>query len=81
VRYLSDDHRHLVCLPYSIENLHIMAADLGIKRCWFHYRKQGYGHHYDIPLRRVAEIRAKTEHITGRQFLAIVKGEFDDSVP
>jgi len=31
-----DKHRHLVCLPYSIANLHAAAAALGIKRCWFH---------------------------------------------
>jgi hypothetical protein len=48
--YACDSHRHLVCIPYSIKNLHQMAAELGIKRCWFHKD------HYDIPKRRIAEI-------------------------
>jgi tetraacyldisaccharide-1-P 4'-kinase len=44
----------LVCCPYSIENLHRMAGDLNIKRCWFHKD------HYDIPLMRLDEIMKKT---------------------
>ena len=38
-----DDKRHLVCIPYSVQNLHRMAEDLGIRKCWFHKN------HYDIP--------------------------------
>jgi len=53
LEYYCDDKRHLVCLPYSIENLHIMALDLGIKRCWFHKD------HYDIPKKRIEEIKSK----------------------
>jgi len=34
--YLTDRKRHLICIPYSIENLHKMAKELNIKRCWFH---------------------------------------------
>ena len=30
MEYYCDLHRHLVCLPYSKENLHKMAKDLGI---------------------------------------------------
>lgn len=52
--YFSDLKRHLVCCPYSIENLHRMAGDLNIKRCWFHKD------HYDIPLMRLDEIMKKT---------------------
>lgn len=72
MRYLCDDMRHLVCVPYSVENLHRMADDLGIKRCWFH-RGASYPH-YDIPKRRIAEITAKCELVSGREILAIVKG-------
>ncbi len=72
-KYFCDDMRHLVCLPYSADNLHAMAADLGIKRCWWH---SGASHaHYDIPKRRIAEITAKCELITPRELLAICKGE------
>lgn len=67
LKYYCDNARHLVCLPYSVENLHRMAEDLGIKRCWFHRD------HYDIPKRRIAEITAKCEVVSGRRILEIVK--------
>lgn len=73
LRYLCDDMRHLVCLPYSVENLHRMAADLGIKRCWYH-ASSSYPH-YDIPKRRIAEVTRRCELVPGRTILAIVKGE------
>jgi hypothetical protein len=57
LKYYCDDMRHLVCVPYSIENLHKMADDLNIKRCWFHKD------HYDIPKRRVDEIHEKCEMV------------------
>jgi len=69
--YYSDDGRHLVCSPYSVENLHAMAADLGIKRCWYHGGRLA---HYDIPKSRVAEIRTRTVRVTKRTILAIIKG-------
>lgn len=66
--YHVDRMRHLVCTPYSVENLHRMAEDLGIKRCWFH------GDHYDVPKRRVAEIRARAELVSPRRVLEIARG-------
>ena len=36
MQYYCDNARHLVCVPYSVENLHKMAAALDIKRCWYH---------------------------------------------
>lgn len=54
--YYCDDHRHLVCIPYTVEALHAMAEDLGIKRCWFH--RGASLPHYDIPKRRIQEIQA-----------------------
>ena len=41
-----DASRHVVCVPYSIENLHRMAVLLGIKRCWYHAKPYP---HYDMP--------------------------------
>lgn len=73
LRYICDDMRHLICVPYTVENLHAMARDLNIKRCWFH-RGASYAH-YDIPKRRIAEISARCERVTPRQLLAIIKGE------
>lgn len=44
-----------------------MAADLGIKRCWFHKD------HYDIPKRRIEEITAKCEVVSSKRILEIVR--------
>lgn len=70
-RFFSDDMRHLVCFPFSVPALHAMAEALGIKRCWFH---AGRLPHYDIPKRRIEEIRAKTERVSARTILRITKG-------
>lgn len=71
MRYFSDNQRHLVCWPYSKEGLHQMAAELGIKRCWFHAGRLA---HYDVPLRRRDEIASKTEVVDARVILRIIKG-------
>jgi predicted metal-dependent HD superfamily phosphohydrolase len=65
--YFYDNMRHLVCMPYSIENLHKMAEDLNIKRCWFHKD------HYDIPMRRINEIASKAKLVRPREILMIIK--------
>lgn len=72
MRYLSDNMRHLVCEPYSIEGLHAMAEVLGINRCWFH---SGRLAHYDIPKRRILEIALRTEVVDSRTILKVIKGE------
>jgi hypothetical protein len=54
-----------------VENLHLMAAELNIKRCWYH---SGSYPHYDIPKRRVAEIQARCQVVSPRRILEIVKG-------
>jgi len=64
--YYCDDKRHLVCKPYSIDNLHTMAEDLAIKRCWFHKN------HYDIPKRRIDEITSKCTLIKPREIAMII---------
>lgn len=69
--YYCDDERHLVCVPYSVHNLHLMAADLGIHRCWFHSGSR-YPH-YDIPKRRIAEIQGKCNVVGVRDILKIVR--------
>jgi hypothetical protein len=65
---ICDSARHLVCLPYSIDNLHAVAQTLNIKRHWFH------GNHYDIPLLRKEEIKARCVLVTSRQVIAIIQG-------
>lgn len=70
LEYFCDDSRHLVCVPYSIENLHKMAEDLKIHRCWFHKSSHP---HYDIPKRRIAEIQQRCRIISSRELLNLVK--------
>lgn len=67
---ICDDAGHLICLPYSIENLHLIAAELNIKRCWFHKD------HYDIPKRRIAEIKAKC-YVTTPKNIVLIKKSFN----
>jgi len=67
-----DDSRHLICTPYSVENLHRAARLLGIGKHWFHAGAK-YSH-YDIPKRRTQEIQAKCQVVSPREILSIVKG-------
>lgn len=70
MRYICDNKRHLVCIPYTIDNLHQMAESLNIKRCWFHNSNIA---HYDIPKKRVLEIMSKCEVVTPKQLVSMVK--------
>jgi len=74
LKYYCDDSRHLICVPYSIENLHKMAEDLEIKRCWFHKN------HYDIPKLRIEEIKGKCEIISTKEILKIINSETDNKI-
>jgi len=70
VRILYDSRRHLVTVPYSVENLHKAAETLGIKRCWFHKD------HYDIPKRMVARMsETVAEKVSPREIAKIVRGK------
>lgn len=71
IEFFCDDMRHLVCKPYSIDNLHRMATILGLKRCWFHASRHA---HYDIPVRRIAEIAARCTIVSAREILVITQG-------
>lgn len=70
MEYYCDKGRHLICLPYSIPNLHIMARNLNIHPCWYH---GGRFPHYDIPKLRIAEIQAKCTVITSKQLLKLIR--------
>lgn len=71
MRFFCDRMRHLVCVPYTVENLHEMARELSIKRCWFHASSR-YPH-YDIPKRRIAEVSARCTVVSPRDVLKIMK--------
>ena len=65
--FYCDDKRHLVCIPYCISNLHTMANILNIKKCWFHKD------HYDIPKKRIEEIKSKCILVSSKEILKIIK--------
>lgn len=71
MKYLTDGKRHLICVPYTIENLHKMADDLGIKKCWFHTD------HYDIPKSRVNEITNLCEIVSSKEIVRIIRNAQD----
>ena len=71
IKYYTDGKRHLVCVPYSIDNLHRMAYDLNIDKCWFHKN------HYDIPKKRIAEIEAKCIIVDSKTIVKIIKGLYN----
>jgi hypothetical protein len=48
-----------------------MADDLEIKRCWFH---SGDKPHYDIPKKRIQEIRAKCTVVSPTDIVKIING-------
>lgn len=70
MKYYCDDKRHLVCIPYSIENLHKMASDLKIDKCWFHNKKFK---HYDIPKLRIDEIMSKCIIVSSKEIVQIIR--------
>ena len=71
--YVTDGKRHLVCLPYSVENLHRMADELNIKRVWYHKN------HYDIPLKRQTEIESLCLHVSSKEIVLIIRGGWNAS--
>lgn len=76
LKFYCDSRRHLICVPYSEDNLHAMAYVLGIKRAWFH-NTPGLAH-YDIPVRRVDEITAKCTVVSSKELVQLIKGKTDE---
>lgn len=74
MKFYADEKRHLVCIPYTIDNLHRMAVELGIKRCWYH--SSARHKHYDIPKRRLKELLAhpRVTVVDPRDILTIILG-------
>lgn len=70
LKYYCDNKRHLICVPYSITNLHKMAEQLGIKKCWFHKKKNKS--HYDIPKGRIKEIKNKCTIVSDKDIVKII---------
>lgn len=67
--YYCDNKRHLVCKPYSLDNLHLMAKELKIKKCWFHIN------HYDIPVKRMEEIMKRCTVVSSKEIVRIINNQ------
>ncbi len=63
---VTDGRRHLICLPYSTQNLHFMGAQLGIGRHWFHRD------HYDLPVKRRVEIERVCLKVSPRTIVRVI---------
>ncbi len=74
--FVCDQKRHLVCIPYSIENLHKMSEVLNIKKCWFHSKKGKS--HYDIPKMRIEEITNKCKVVSPKVVMGIINGDITE---
>lgn len=75
MKYYCDNKRHLVCIPYTLENLHKMADNLGIVKSWFHKGKNNNSH-YDIPKKRIIEITEKCNLVPSTVIVDIIRGRF-----
>lgn len=73
--YVCDSQRHLICVPYSVENLHAMARQLDLKRCWYHPGKHA---HYDIPKAREAEIVARCIVVSPKEIVRTIEAANSD---
>lgn len=76
--FICDNQRHLVCYPYTIENLHATARALDIKPCWFH--RSSKHEHYDLPKRRIEEITAKCLLVAPRELLSVIKNTVSEEL-
>lgn len=74
MQFYTDGKRHLVCLPYSVDNLHKMAEQLGIGKHWFHNAKNA---HYDIPKRLLERIESQSIKVTSKDIVRICAGSFE----
>lgn len=71
LEFYCDRKRHLVCKPFSVENLHKMAKLLNINKCWFH--NSLLLPHYDIPKLRIEEIMSKCIIVSSKEIVNIIK--------
>jgi hypothetical protein len=63
-----DRYRHIVVEPFTVPNLHELAALLGINRCWFHGSPYP---HYDSPIRRATDLQSILAYVHPRVVLGI----------
>ena len=68
--YLCDQNRHLICLPFTWENMQRMAAELQLKRKTL--SKVPNKRFYRIPFDRLLEIEYQCEVVPAWRILEII---------
>lgn len=71
LEFVCDEKRHLICRPFSIANLHVMARRLRIHPCWFDSNPKHP--HYDMPKKRIAQITKQCTVVTSKTLHGIIK--------
>lgn len=67
-----DRFRHVVCSPYSENNLHATAERLGIGRHWFH---RGSRPHYDSPKRMHGALISALGATDPREIVRVIRSQ------
>ncbi|MGI4834646.1 MAG: hypothetical protein ACRYFK_14415 [Janthinobacterium lividum] len=70
LRYLCDENRHLICLPFSPKNMKQMAEELYLERK--HLSKIPCKRFYRIPFDRIEEIQEQCERVPAWHILEII---------
>lgn len=71
---LDDDGGHIVCLPYTVDNLHRMAKELGLARSRFRNPEDGWPY-YSVPMTLRHDIldRTDVEFVSVEQLLCAIR--------
>lgn len=68
--YITDGVGNVICLPYSVENLHKMADDLGIAKRWY---RDG---HYKVPKEIADDLEEKCDKVTTTTLFRTVRNVY-----
>lgn len=68
--YITDGVGNVICLPYSVENLHKMADDLGIAKRWY---RNG---HYNVPKEIADGLEEKCDKVTTTTLFRTVRNVY-----
>lgn len=69
-----DRHGRLVCVPFSIENLHRVARRLHVKKQWFSGPRRFP--HYRVPISLMIEVRVRCEVASTRRVVEIIRSTY-----
>ena len=68
--YCLDDDLHLICMPYSDENIRMMAEHLKLVRNWLVSGRHKY---YEVPLHEAQRIASQTLRVSHGQLISVIE--------